>query len=308
MKKITKSSTNQAAGAAGTEIVKETAADRIARAIVAALEAGVKPWIRPWGSCSHTGNVGPYNATTGKAYRGINVLLLNAAAYAAGTTPYADPRWLTFQQATELVKKGKFEGAAPRFLKDGQHTSEIFFWGTSEHKETNAAGVEKVKKIPVMRSYRVFNVEQTHLVDLGLLPAFVPVAVPELKRIANAEAIVQGYQGRPEIREGAGGDRAYYAPALDMVFMPKPEAFLQYGQSEQESAEGWYATLFHELAHSTGAAGRLGREGLLRWEGFGSQIYAEEELVAEIAAAMLSSQAGLSPNLDQSAAYVSGWL
>ena len=64
--------------------------------IIEKLEAGTVPWRMPWSSD------GPKNLTSGKAYRGINILLL-------GSQGYANPYWLTFKQAKSLgghVKKG----------------------------------------------------------------------------------------------------------------------------------------------------------------------------------------------------------
>ena len=50
--------------------------------IVAALEAGTPPWVRPWRGGEPDAR--PANATTGRPYRGINVLLLNLRAMACG--------------------------------------------------------------------------------------------------------------------------------------------------------------------------------------------------------------------------------
>ena len=72
---------------------------------------------------------------------------------------------------------------------------------------------------------------------------------------------------------------------------------------------GYYATLFHELAHSTGHPGRLAREGYRTAARFGSERYSQEELVAEFAAAFLGSEAGIDPSrVEQSAAYIASWL
>ena len=70
----------------------------------------------------------------------------------------------------------------------------------------------------------------------------------------------------------------------------------------------YYATLFHELTHSTGHKSRLGRlEG--KRVNFGSGEYSREELVAEMGAAFLCGSAGLSERtVDNSAAYLQGWL
>lgn len=63
--------------------------------IVAALEQGTPPWVCPW----LQGSGLPHNPNTGKAYRGINVLIL---AVEAMRRNFANNRWLTFRQANEL--------------------------------------------------------------------------------------------------------------------------------------------------------------------------------------------------------------
>ncbi|MGH7950454.1 MAG: zincin-like metallopeptidase domain-containing protein [Limisphaerales bacterium] len=76
-----------------------------------------------------------------------------------------------------------------------------------------------------------------------------------------------------------------------------------------EKQEGYYATLFHELIHSTGHPSRLNRPTLTESAGFGSNPYCKEELVAEMGAAFLSGHAGISETiLENSAAYVQNWL
>jgi antirestriction protein ArdC len=75
------------------------------------------------------------------------------------------------------------------------------------------------------------------------------------------------------------------------------------------SQEDWAATYLHELAHATGHHGRMNRPQC--FARFGSELYAKEELRAELASAMLSGQIGLSmgqSHIDSHAAYLSSWL
>ena len=89
--------------------------------------------------------------------------------------------------------------------------------------------------------------------------------------------------------------------AQDEVHLPPRDAFAD--------ADGYYATLLHELAHSTGHPRRLAREGYQAAAPFGSELYSQEELVAEFAAAFLGSEAGIDPSrVEQSAAYIGSWL
>ena len=74
----------------------------ITNRILTALEEGVIPWRKPFKS---NFSPIPVNFSTGKAYRGINVFLLNLTGWQLG---YSQNVWMTFQQAKKLggyVKK-----------------------------------------------------------------------------------------------------------------------------------------------------------------------------------------------------------
>ena len=82
--------------------------------------------------------------------------------------------------------------------------------------------------------------------------------------------------------------------------MPQPERF--------EHRAAYYATLFHELGHSTGHADRLARKGMVEQHTFGTDPYGQEELVAEMTASFLCGHCGISHvTLENSAAYINGW-
>lgn len=237
--------------------------------IIAALESGTVPWRKPWRSQG-----GPTSFASKREYRGINWFLL-------GCAPYACPWWATWKQIHEkggTVKAG--EGAWP-----------VTFWKWLEIDELDAQG--KPKKIPFLRSYRVWNLEQT---TVEWAPA--DVDHHEIEPIDEAEAIVEAMPDPPAI---VTSNRAAYSPALDTVKMPRRDTF--------ESSETWYATLFHELVHSTGHTKRLGRPGIEELAAFGSPVYSREELVAEMGAAFLCGHAGIDADtLPQSAAYIDNWL
>ena len=114
------------------------------------------------------------------------------------------------------------------------------------------------------------------------------------------ERIASRYAGSPPVKHG--GNRACYFPQADFVAMPPREAFTSEG--------AYYATLFHELAHSTGHRSRLNRDSLTGFAQFGDHSYSKEELVAEMAASFLLGESGLAaPELiDNSAAYLASWI
>lgn len=250
-------------------------------AIVAALENGVSPWRRPWKeniATAFTTDGRPRNAVSGRPYRGGNVPMLDLAAMIGG---YDDPRWLTFKQARDLggpVNKGE-KGTLVTFWK--------FF--KTEDKDTG-----KETSIPMLRSFVVFNVAQCadtlKLPELKLPNADVPL-------IDRCENTIRDMPKRPAITRT--GDAAYYTPSRDTVTMPHIASF--------DSAEDWYHVAFHELAHATGHESRLNRSGVTSGARFGSEVYSKEELVAEIASAMVGRAVGIDPVIERNAAYCQSW-
>jgi len=247
----------------------------ITETIIKKLQEGTIPWHMPWSSD------GPRNLISGKAYRGINVFLL-------GSLGYMSPYWVTFKQAQSLGGH----------VNKGEKGTPVVFWKTYSKMETDSdtGKHEEVSRF-VLRYYRVFNIEQCNL------PAEeVPQEDPTTKEfdpIPKAESVVEAMPNAPAITHQS--QRACYSPLLDVVNMPKPESF--------DTPENYYSTLFHELTHSTGHESRLNREGIIDPVRFGSHSYSKEELVAEMGAAFLSGHCGIEDRiLDNSAAYIQGWL
>jgi len=246
--------------------------------IIGLLEQGTVPWQKPW--TTSEGDAFPRNLVSRKPYRGVNTFLLHAMSYGS-------PYWLTFKQAQALggnVRKG--EKAAP-----------VVFWRWLDTDEKDATG--KAKRVPMLRYYSVFNVAQCD----GIAAPVTEHNGRTHNPIDEAERIVAGMPKRPAIQ--LGGNRACYSPAFDRVSMPEPETFA--------SGQAYYSVLFHELTHSTGHESRLARKGIAgtdgEWSAFGSTPYAREELVAEMGAAFLAGHAGIvERTLDNSAAYIAGWL
>lgn len=244
--------------------------------IIEALNNGVVPWRKPW----HSGSQMPVNLMTNKPYRGINPWLLSA-------TKFADHRWLTFRQASEL-------GAT---VRTGEKSTMVVFWKFPERKTEDAESDKDTTSIPVLRYYNVFNVEQIDGLNLPSDPA--KQVLSEGDRIERAELFVQAMPYPPFIEER--GTEAWYHPEKDMVRIPKPKSF--------DSIDSYYQTKFHELVHATGHESRLNRSGVMGAIHFGSEEYSREELVAELGSAFCCSVLGLDNSLVQdSASYIGGWL
>lgn len=248
--------------------------------ILELLDRGTVPWRNPIAKAG--GGGWPINLQSKKHYRGINVFLLAAAGWAKG---YSSDYWLTFKQAIDQGGK----------VRKGEKSSLVVFWKqyTAEDRDTG----DEVT-IPVLKHYNVFNAEQCD--EITPPDAFEPdTDATPFEPLATAESIVSGYRQKPTIRHGGG--RAFYRPATDEVVMPEPVRF--------DTRESYYTTLFHECVHSTGHSERLNRGLDIDTSPFGSSDYSKEELIAEMGAAFLSATAGISPpTIEQSAAYISGWM
>ena len=246
--------------------------------IIELMEQGQIPWRKPWRSTS-----GPRNLISKRPYRGINSFLLNAS-------PYGSDYWLTYKQAQE--KGGQ--------VRKGEKSSIVCFWKwldrkDSDQPDTDAGESTTTGKIPLLRYYNLFNLDQ---VD-GIKPPPVEEAVNPFTPIESAKQIIDNMPNRPPIHYGGG--RAYYHPRNDYLQIPHRETF--------HSPEGLYATIFHELIHATGHASRVGRKGVTEPSYFGSHDYSHEELVAEFGASMLCGVAGIEQQtIENSAAYIQGWL
>jgi len=249
--------------------------------IINMLESGVVPWRRPWTS---TGL--PRNLVSKKPYKGINYFLLSASKYVS-------PFWLTYRQATE------FGG----HVRKGEESTIVVFW-KAEHVKQSSEALEaeetddKNRRRFLLRYYRLFNLEQCELPQ-AVLDKLPKIETHEHDPIEAAERIIAGIPNPPEIQYA--GSRAFYSPITDRITLPPRELF--------SSAEEFYATLNHEESHAVGHPKRLNRKSITEAAPFGSPTYCFEEIVAEMSAAYLCAEAGISPAvIDNEAAYIQGWL
>ena len=239
--------------------------------IIAALESGTL-WQRPWSALAETGL--PRNGISGRHYNGINTILLFLEAQQRG---FDDSRYMTFKLASEAGYK----------IRKGAKSIPVYFFKKLEIEERDQQTGDATKKaIPYLTEYRVFNAQDIE----GLEPAVIHL--PEWKPIEVMERLVK----KLGVEVQYGGNRAYYNPSSDHIRIPVRGAF--------PNAEAFYGTLAHEIGHWTGHPSRLNRQ----FGQFGDDIYAREELRAELASAFLSAETGISSNTDNHAAYVGSWI
>lgn len=249
--------------------------ERVTNKILDALEQGVVPWHRPWSSV-HSGL--HQNLVTKRPYRGVNQFLCEITAMSGD---YSSPYWLSKKQIRD--KKGR--------IRKGEKGTLIVFWKILRFKteELDSNDQPIVKTVPLLKHYFVWNVEQCDGIKVPELPKL------EFEPIERAQQVIDNMPSRPKISHR--GDRAFYRPGYDDVTLPPKGAF--------HTRQAYYGTAYHELVHSTGHESRLHR--VKDWTSFGSDPYANEELVAELGAAMLNGTVGIEIEHKQSAAYIDNW-
>ena len=255
---------------------------RITNKIIADLEQGVRPWHRPWNVAHTEGRITRPLRHNGVPYQGINVVVLWCASVEKG---YACPFWLTFKQAQALGGN----------VRKGEHGELVVYADRITRSETDDKGETVERSIPFMKGYTVFNPEQCEGLPEHFTVRPEAPALPLAQRWDAADRFFAAIGA--DIRHG--GTRAYYAEGPDYVQMPPFETF--------RDAESYAGTLAHECVHWTKHEKRLARDlGRVR---YGDEGYAREELVAELGAAFLSADLGITPEVrEDHAAYIASWL
>ncbi len=247
--------------------------------IIAELEEGRLPWVQPWDSAACECTM-PQNAGTGRKYSGINVLILWAEVVHRG---FASQRWLTYRQAA----------AAGGNVRRGEKGTIICYadrFTPKSEAEASRGEDREARQVAFLKRFTVFNLEQCE----GLPDDFTPdaAAVDPVLAVAEADALIAASGARFQI----GGGEAFYSARHDFVQVPPQAAFPE--------PINWYRTALHELGHWTGHGTRLDRD---QKGGFGSEAYAKEELVAEMAAAFTCASLGIAPTVRHSD-YIASWL
>ena len=281
-----------------------------------------KPWFTP-------GATQPPQNLSGRHYNGGNSLMLMLQAEKMG---YDIPVWGTFDRITNLnyikdkngnvfqardkhgnklpmVTVNKGEKSFPVFLTTftvvNPETKERIPY--DDYRNLSKEDQAKYKVYPKLQVFNVFNVAAQTNLELTR-----PEMYEKLKAQAAGQVQQQGdLKSHPAIDlmidenlffcpiNQVKGDKAYYSPANDHIVVPKREQFVD--------GEAFATNTLHECAHATGADSRLARH--LGGNPFGSPEYAREELIAELSAAVISSQYGMSKHIkNDSAQYLKSWL
>ena len=249
--------------------------ENVTSRILNQLAAGQVPWRKTW----RTGL--PKSLNTGKEYRGLNLLVLGGREY---TSRY----WATYRQAERLGG----------YVRKGEHSTLVIYWKwrTAAELEKRRQETGKKNMAPCMPFVSaVFNLDQVE----GIARPEDDVLNPGNRRLEIAEQMLEVMPDKPEIVHTVTSSPAYN-PMLDRITLPHLSQF--------ESADEYYATLFHELIHGCGHLRRLNRFATA--EGDPVEKYSFEELVAEFGAAFLCGFAGIqNPGTNAlQASYIEGWM
>ncbi len=249
----------------------------ITNTIIESLEAGGLPaWRKPW-AVDPNGLGLATSLSTGKPYNGINQLLLQVLAMKRG---YQSKWFGTFNQIKQA-------GAS---VKKGEKAIQIVLWKPLSRERTNEKGEQVEDKFLVMRTFSVFNVEQTTGLDQFRI-GFAQPSETIFERFESMDRLVAAVG--IDLRHG--GNKAFYSPGGDYIQMPHRHQF--------ESSETYYQTLAHEMTHWSES--RIGFDRAKE-----ENAYALGELVAELGASFLLAELGLpaSENIDNCTRYLDHWL
>lgn len=252
----------------------------------------------------------------GRNYGGANIMML---LMDCSLNDYKYPIYCTLKQANKLGGH----------IKKGSQSMPVIFWDymiTTEHGKKikyeeyrllSQAERDRCTVVPFLKSYNVFNVEQTDLDEK------CPDKIKQLQGLfkLNEDRDSSGMYESPEldelldkqnwicpIRYDKPADSAFYSTSQDIIVVPMKSQFKLGKTKKQKFINGqeYYATLLHEMVHSTGTEERLNRNTGKR---YGDKLYAREELVAELGAARVGQILGFDKHiLDNNAAYLDGWI
>lgn len=257
----------------------------VTASIIAAIEANPGTPQMPWLQTTQPLHL-PRNALTKNVYNGINILQLWATGFVRG---YEHQLWASYRQWAQL-------GAQ---VRQGERGTAVAFYRQYE-VEPKTDDPDDDGNRRVLKTSTVFNLQQV----TGYSPPAAPVPRPRTIDPWQPLEPVEDFIATTGADIRHGGEQAYFHRTHDFIQMPDRTSFV--GTETSTPLEAYYAVLFHELAHWTGASSRLNRTF---GERFGDQAYAAEELVAELGAAFMSAEFNIAPapRADH-AQYLARWL
>lgn len=265
-----------------------------AELILKALEKGVVIWRQPWVYRQMNKGI---DAKT--PYRGVNIFTTCAAQLVFG---YRSNLWVTWNRFIKLQKEYKNIR-----MKKGAIRIPLLIWSFRDVKDENGEYVldddGNRKQKPFMKVIHVFNTDEIENFETTKYAESLKAdnSPEDLKTMSEIEdSLLSTYSNHPQVLHDSAG-RSFYRITTDTVHIPPMEYF--------NGPAGFIEVLSHELAHSTGSAERLNRKSIAERNcGFADEEYSIEELIAEMASAMVASDYGmLEHTIENNAAYIKSW-
>lgn len=293
----------------------DKAVEAFAAMIISRLEeVKASEWKKGW--IGGNGYQGMPQNLNGRTYSGTNSLFLFMHT---AMNNYAAPIYLTFlQKEKEGLRLNKGAKAMPVVYWDWNiKDAEGKKVSLTDYRSMSKEEREHCEARPFLRSFRVYNIDQTNMKEVNkekydkLVAQFQPPKVADTQGMYKNAALDRMFEHQEWLckihcdKPSAG---AFFNPTHDFIVIPQKEQF-KIGKTESDIYKDgmeYYSTALHEMTHSTGTAERLNRN----MEGrYGDPKYAKEELVAELSAAMVGNTMGFDKRItDNSAAYIDGWL
>lgn len=252
--------------------------DKVLSHIIGQMATTNGEWEMPWHRLGRHGN--PTNTANSKAYRGFNRLALMLKQIEKS---YTNSVWGTLRQWNSRRSK----------VLAGEKAVTLFY-------PVFRKGVQGEEHLAYFRPFWVFNGNQVSNFNPDHPDLFEGIDSGNDNTLPSVEDLIEKHK----IAISFGGDAACYYFLKDCIAMPKKRHFK--GSATCDAEEAFYGTLLHEMIHWTGHGARLNRPHHQQW---GDDVYAFEELIAEIGAAFICCDYGITnePREDH-AKYLNSWL
>lgn len=275
-------------------------------------------WKKGW-TDGRTAQFGLPQNLVGRPYTGSNAFLCQIHTT---MEHYRMPVYLTIKQIRD----------AGGMIKKGEHSIPIFKWGLrikdkdgkklSESDYRNMTKEEQAECTvrPYLKVYNEWNIDQTNLEEVNkekydaILKRFKSEPIKDEVGMYKNEAfdnLLKEQSWVCPIEYEKFNESAFYSPKRDQIVVPSKKQFNISNTPEDVFKDGmeFYGTTIHEMAHSTGHESRLGRDGIVKIDQFGSDQYAKEELVAELTSALIGNAMGFDSRIrENNIAYLQNWI
>lgn len=275
-------------------------------------------WKKGW-TDGRTAQFGLPQNLVGRPYTGSNAFLCQIHTT---MEHYRMPVYLTIKQIRD----------AGGMIKKGEHSIPIFKWDlrikNKEGKKLSESDYRNMTKEeqaectvrPYLKVYNEWNIDQTNLEEVNkekydaILKRFKSEPIKDEVGMYKNEAfdnLLKEQSWVCPIEYEKFNESAFYSPKRDQIVVPSKKQFNISNTPEDVFKDGmeFYGTTIHEMAHSTGHESRLGRDGIVKIDQFGSDQYAKEELVAELTSALIGNAMGFDSRIrENNIAYLQNWI